>query len=66
MLNEKATIILFSTGLIKNTCNKVWNWPKSKRLRGNVKVELGLSNYATKSDLKKAPGIDLSELMWQA
>ena len=49
MLNEKATIIFLSTGMIKNTWCKWWNWPKSKRLRGNVKVELGLSNYATKS-----------------
>ena len=29
---------------------------------GNVKVELGLSNYATKADLKAAAGIDTSTL----
>ena len=66
MLNEKATIILLSTGLIKTTWYKWWNWPKLKRLSGNVKAELDWSNYATKSDLKKAPDVDISKLMWQA
>ena len=33
-------------------------FPKPKSLGGNVKVELNLSNYATKSDLKNATGID--------
>ena len=28
-------------------------FPKSKSLEANVKVELDLSNYATKADLKK-------------
>ena len=31
---------------------------KPKPLRGNVKVELDLSNYATKADLKNATGVD--------
>ena len=31
-----------------------------KSLRGNVKVELDLSNYATKADLKNATGVDRS------
>ena len=31
-----------------------------KSLRGKVKVELDLSNYATKTDLKNATGIDTS------
>ena len=30
---------------------------------GNVKVELGLSNYATKTDLKGTTGIDTSTLV---
>ena len=30
---------------------------KPRHLRGNVKVELDLSNYATKSDLKNATGL---------
>ena len=29
-------------------------FPKPKFLEANVKVELGLSNYATKADLKNA------------
>ena len=33
-------------------------FPKPKSLGGNVKVELNLSNYATKSGLKNATGID--------
>ena len=31
---------------------------KQKSWRANVKVELDLSNYATKSDLKNALGVD--------
>ena len=35
--------------------------PRSKRFRWNVKVELNLSNYATKTDLKNATGADKSK-----
>ena len=35
-------------------------FPKSKSLVANVKVELDLSNYATKSDLQNATGVDTS------
>ena len=34
--------------------------PKPNSLRENVKVELDLSNYATKTDLKNATGVDTS------
>ena len=35
---------------------------KPKPLVGNVKIELDLSNYATKTDFKKkATGVDISE-----
>ena len=34
---------------------------KSKSLRGRVKVELDLSNYPTKADLKKDAGVDTSK-----
>ena len=34
--------------------------PELKVLGGKVKVELHLSNYATKTDLKNAAGIDTS------
>ena len=37
-------------------------FPKPKSLRANVKVELDISNYATKADLKKATGVDTSDL----
>ena len=36
-------------------------FPEPKSLRGRVKIELGLSNYATKADLKNAAGVDTSK-----
>ena len=36
-------------------------FPKPESLQTNVKVELDLSNYATKTDFKNATGIDTSE-----
>ena len=37
-------------------------FPKSNELSGgNVEFELHLSNYATKSDFKKATSVDTSE-----
>ena len=36
-------------------------FPKSNSLGANVEVELDLSNYATKSDLKNATGVDTSK-----
>ena len=35
--------------------------PKPKSLGGIVKVELDLSNYATKADLKNVAGVDTSK-----
>ena len=35
-------------------------FPKPKPLGANVKVELDLSNYATKVDIKNARGVDTS------
>ena len=35
-------------------------FPKTKSLGPNVKVELDLSNYATKADLKNTLGVDTS------
>ena len=46
MLNEKATIVLLKVGLIK------------KILIYKNQVKLNLSNYPTKSDLKKATGVN--------
>ena len=36
-------------------------FPEPKSLRGRVKVELDLSNYATKTNLKNATGVDTSK-----
>ena len=36
-------------------------FPKPKSLFANVKVELDLSNYATKADLKNATVVDTSD-----
>ena len=36
-------------------------FPRPKPFGGNVKVELDLSNYATKSDLKNTIGVDTSQ-----
>ena len=33
-------------------------FPKPNSLRANVKVELDLPNYVTKTDLKNAAGVD--------
>ena len=37
-------------------------FPKPKSLEANVKVELDLSNYAIKADLKNATRVDTSDL----
>ena len=36
-------------------------FPKPKSLGGRAKVELDLSNYATKADSKKTAGVDISK-----
>ena len=36
-------------------------FPEPKFSGGNVKIELDLSNYATKADLKTATGVDTSK-----
>ena len=36
------------------------HFPEPKSSRGKVKVELILSNYATKTNLKNATGVDIS------
>ena len=62
MLNGKATIVLLTVGLIKRTfINEYFTEPKSSR--GRLKVELYLSNYATKAkkNKKNAAGVDTSK-----
>ena len=62
MPNGKVTIILLIVGLIKKTLYKMSQYfPKPYRSFGaNVKVDLDLSSYTTKADLKSATGIDTS------
>ena len=66
MLNRKVTIILSTVRLIKkdtrlNDCI----FSKPRHLGGNVKVELDLSNYTTKSDLKDKTSVTANVLkMW--
>ena len=38
-------------------------FPKPNSLGTNVKVELDLSNYATKADLKNETGVDISDFV---
>ena len=49
---------------LKKTLHKMsWYFPKPyEPFRGNINVKVDLSNYATKADLKKAKGIDASNL----
>ena len=64
MKNEKPMIIGLIVGLIKRTLYKMSKYfPKQYDCFGeNVKVELDLSNYATKTDLKRATETDTSNL----
>ena len=64
MSNGKAIIILLLAGLMKKTLYKMSQYfPKPyNRFGGNLKVELDLSNYATRTDLKGATGTDKSNL----
>ena len=40
----------------------MWNFPDPKPFRRRVIVELYLSNYATKANLKNATGVDTSKI----
>ena len=50
-VNWKSLIICLTVGLIKKTVKITEYFLKPKSLGPNVKVELDLSNYATKADL---------------
>ena len=62
MLNGKATLIRLRVGLIKKVqLHKMSYFTEPyTRIENKTKVELDLSNYATKSDLKNTAGIDTS------
>ena len=52
MSNGKATIVRLIAGYIKKTLYKIsqFFFKSCDRFSGNIKVELDLSNYATKTD----------------
>ena len=62
MSNGKAEIILLRVGLIKKLI-VTWKWVIFQVIVivKEIEVELDLSNYATKSDLKNATGVDTSQ-----
>ena len=64
MLNGKAMIIHLIAGMIKKTLYKMSQYfPKLyKPFGGDINVKVDLSNYATKTDLKKVTGVDMSKL----
>ena len=66
MFHGKAMIIRLIAGMIKETFYKMSQYfPKPyipKPFWGDVNVKVDLSNYATKTDLKKSTGIDTSNL----
>ena len=61
MLSGKDTIIHLIAGQTKKTILISEHFLKPKSLEANVKVELDISNYATKADLKNATGADTSD-----
>ena len=48
MLNGKATTVLLTVGLLKETVKVSEYFPEPKSSGGRVKTELNLSNYATR------------------
>ena len=64
MSNGKVLIVLLIVRLIKKTLYKMTQYfPKPCRsFGGNINVKVDLSNYATKTDLKNATGVDASKL----
>ena len=58
MLNGKAT---FNSWIDKKDIVYLSEYlPEAKSLRERAKIELDLSNYAIKTDLKNATGVDTS------
>ena len=61
MSNGKDMITHLIVGLIKRTLYKISQYfPRYSCFEGNVKVELDLSSYATKTDLKNVTDVDVS------
>ena len=60
MLNGKVMIVHLIVGSINKKIVKKNSkyFPETKSSGGKLKVELDLSNYATKTNLKNATGVD--------
>ena len=59
MLNGKVMIVHLIVGSINKKIVKISEYfPETKSSGKKVKVELDLSNYATKTNLKNATGVD--------
>ena len=61
MSNGKTMIILLTVGLMKKTVQMSEYFPNPKSFGRRVKVELDLSNYATKENLKNTTRVDTSK-----
>ena len=68
MSNGKVKIVILTAGLIKKiSLYKMSYFPELCTLNKNkIKVELDLSNYVTKSDLKNTIGVDTSNFAEKA
>ena len=60
MSNGKGKIILLIAGLIKRCYKMSQYFPPYRSSGGDIKVELDLSNYATKTNLKNVAHVDVS------
>ena len=60
MSNGKDIIILLIAGLIKKIYKISQYFPPYRRSGGDIKIELDLSSYATKTDLKNVAHVDVS------
>ena len=58
---EKVTIIHLIAGLAKNISKMSHSPQPYTRSKNKTKIKLDQSNYATKSDLKNATGIDTAK-----
>ena len=61
MLIGKDIITCLIVGQIKNIVQASKYFPKLKSLEENVKIDLNLSNSATKADLKNLTGVDTTD-----
>ena len=62
LLNGKVMIITLTVGLVKMIkLSKMGDFLKPFNNKNKIEVKLDLSNYATKSDLKNATGVDTSQ-----